>query len=81
MNQPTQGAMFVTPCGLSTCKLEAGRGGILCDTHWTQVPEDLKYRLAFTRQEMNRAQSQQAKDDARRKFDVARQACVQAVAR
>lgn len=81
MNQPTQAAMFVTPCGLASCKSPAGAGGVLCDQHWRQVPDDLKHRLAFARQEVNRARSSRAQDDARRKFDVARQACVQAVAK
>jgi hypothetical protein len=77
----TQDSLFATVCGVGTCESQATKGGLMCSVHWERVPDALKYKLALARQDVQRAGSAAAKGEALRKFDVARQACVEAVAR
>lgn len=81
MTGPSQDNLFDEVCGIPSCKLQARKGGLMCDEHWTKVPDVLKYRLAHARQDVQRARTETAKQEPLRKFEVARQACVQAVAK
>lgn len=79
MTGPSQDSLFDEVCGIADCKLQAKKGGLMCDEHWSKLPDFLKYKLAHARQDVQRAGSGQTRAEALRKFDVARQACVQAV--